>query len=196
MVNTPLSNTMTKIRVALLDDDGEPRGGETLWAEPVAGRPKHYALRNNGFNASLRLHDVVRTELDGCGLPQVVAFEALHTGPVTITQLPAGTGAAEVARTADSWTNLGSEYSENGGGVIVTAWVSGATPQSVCEVVAATAPGWRLLDVATAPIRAARLRREVDLRLDRRTLEDIDREQDLGEAHGALCGCEECDPVV
>jgi hypothetical protein len=55
---------------------------------------------------------------------------------------------------ADSWLGLGSEYSEGNPGYLVTAWVETATPQSIREVIAATAPEWELLEVLTAQTRA------------------------------------------
>ncbi|PFG21210.1 hypothetical protein [Serinibacter salmoneus] len=187
MVTTPSPNTMTKIRLTWLDDGAPglvpgqgtahpPGQGETLWAEGIPDRLGHYALRNNAFGASLRLHDVVRTELNGLGYHQVVDVVDLHPGPVTLVQLPEGADDEQVQRVADSWRRLGAEYTEGAGGGLITAWVAGATPQSVCEVLAATAPRWRILDVATAPVRRMRVARELDFRLDRRTPADLTAE--------------------
>lgn len=183
MVTGTSPNKMTTIHLAWQDVE-VPGQGENLWAEALPDRPGHYALRNNAFGASLRLHDVVRTEVNGLGHRQVVDVVELHPGPVTLAQLPEGVDATEVQRVADSWRRLGSEYTEGAGGGLITAWVAGATPQSVCEVLAATAPEWRILDVATAPVRRMRVARELDFRLDRRTPADLKAE------HDAMCDCE------
>lgn len=170
MMNNANSNTSAKIRVALIpDDEGTIPAGERLCAEPVNGRDDLYMLHNNAFGASLRVGDVVRTELDGCGKPQVVGIEALSRGPVTTVEFPLDGDPHEIGRLADTWKKLGAEFSEGNGLYFITAWVAQATPQSVCEVIQATAPRWRLLDVCTAPIRSTRLMREVDFKLDTRT---------------------------
>ncbi|PWD51069.1 hypothetical protein C8046_10845 [Serinibacter arcticus] len=181
------TNSPVKVRVVLATADGHPLG-ENLWAVHQPGLPERYTLHNNAFGASLRLGDVVRTELDGCGKPQVVAVASLHPGPVSVVELPPDLPGEEICRIADSWRTLGAEYSEGNGDMLVTAWVATATAQSVCEVIAATAPGWRLVDVATTPIRAARLTQELDVRVDRRTPADLRAE------HDAVCDCERRQP--
>ena len=143
MTNLETSSDKIQVRIVLRrDDDDERSGGECVWAQPVHERPGQYMIRNNAFEASLRIEDVVRTELDGCGMPQVVEIVNLHPGPVTMVQTPQGISSDEVGRIADSWRALGSEYSEGGWGLLVTAWKAGVTEQSIGEVIGATAPGW------------------------------------------------------
>lgn len=172
--------------VPLPDPAGEELPGETLWAVPVTS--SIHRLQNNAFFASLRLGDEVRTRADGLGVPQVVGIHRLHPGPVSVVRMPHWLPPETVTAVADSWRNLGAEYSESDGTHLVTAWAATSTARSVREVLQATAQGWTIVDLATRITRERRLPLELDYRLDTRTLADLEDE------HPAWCQCRQGQP--
>lgn len=156
-----------------------------MWAVRQAGPPGRYRLSNNSFMVPLRVGDVVDTRLDRTGMPQVVGVVSLARGPLSVVELPPGLADTPAGAVAELWGSLGAVWSEGDGDRrrIVTAWVDSATAQSVGEVLHATAPDWRLIDLTTRRERAARLMVEIDEFVDLRTALQIQAE------HDAVCDC-------
>lgn len=156
-----------------------------MWAVRQAGPPGRYLLSNNSFLVPLRIGDVVQTRIDRTGMPQVVGLVSLARGPISVVEVPTGLDDARAGAVAELWGSLGAVWSEGDGDrrLIVTAWVDGATAQSIGEVLHATAPDWRLVDLFTRRERAGRLMLELDEDVDLRSLQQLQAE------HDAACDC-------
>lgn len=93
------SNSLVKVRARLLpSDDGSPGfGGESPWAEPVDAHDGGgtYALRNSLVFAPLVYGDVVRCELDGNSMLQIVEVVELVPATLVFFEYPVGQAGAD-----------------------------------------------------------------------------------------------------
>lgn len=136
---------LVKVQVRIRPELGGP-GSESLWAEPVdagdAGGT--YRLANTGFVAVLAVDDVVRAELDGDGLLQVV--DVVQPADRCVTGLMVegpGVTAEVTGLLVAELSARGAEASESAGpGFVVTTWRAGMSElevrAAVPEAVAAT----------------------------------------------------------
>jgi hypothetical protein len=148
--------------------DLELLAGESLWAAPVDAHDAGgtYALQNNSFYIPLAVGDVVRAELNGDEILQVV--DIVEAAPVVLTSV-AVRGDLETAREmGDRWRERGANWSEGMDGLLSTVWKTGVDAE---QVLAALAPDLsaghgELLWLARPEQRSREAQSAIDFELD------------------------------
>ncbi|CAI9416161.1 hypothetical protein [Nocardioides sp. T2.26MG-1] len=143
--------------------------GESLWAAPVDAHDAGgtYALQNNSFYIPLAVGDVVRAELNGDEILQVV--DVVEPAPVVLTSV-AVNGDHEAARAlGERWREHGANWSEGMEGLLSTVWKAGVDAE---QVLAALAPDLsaglgELLWLARPEQRSREAQTAIDFELDR-----------------------------
>jgi len=127
MTATP-APTKEKIRIRLAASPEGP-AGETLWAEPVDGHEGAgtYRLQNTAFHCPLLVGDLVRCEVDGGSMMQVV--DVVAPAPAThVACVVVGSPERQDAATRDlsrAWERRGAYAMEWGLGMLAGAWPDG-----------------------------------------------------------------------
>ncbi len=143
--------------------------GESLWAVPVDAHDAGgtYRLQNNSFYLPLAVGDVVRAELNGDEILQVVDIVA--PAPVVLTSV-AVHGDHQVARQmGDRWREHGADWSEGTEGLLSTVWAAGVEVEQVLAVIAPDMLAGRgeLLWLAEPGQRSREAQSGIDFQLDR-----------------------------
>ena len=186
------NNDQVKIRIELLRTAHGGPCGEWVWAEPVEAHDGGgtYRLFNISHFVPLGLMDVVRAELDGDGLLQVVDVVEVADAVWTRFAFAPWLTRLEVRKLGDSWVERGSQWSEGNDSVLTTMW-PGMSAVQVRRALDSDLRSGRgaLLDVVPPDRRSAPHQKGVDLRLGGRTFEPTDTTYWVGDdpwwaAHG------------
>lgn len=155
---------MVHVLVRLRDPDVHK--GEALWATPVSVDDDGcgtYVVRNNALLAALRFGDVVVAERGSDGHLDVTGIAHLSKGPLTEVLFPEDEPTDVVEPALEAWSEHGALYTEQGPGVLLTAWPDSMSRVEVIEILERTSPpGWSLWDIPTATERAVQLINDVD----------------------------------
>lgn len=128
-----------------------------------------YRLLNNAFFIPLGLDDLVRAELNGDGLLQVVDVVEPSARLLTMVAFDAGMSADQVHKVADGWAHSGGAWTEGRGPYCVSSWDESETIDSVLEHLAAALAGgtvFELLAVSPPDQRDRASQSEIDFALD------------------------------
>ncbi len=143
--------------------------GESLWAAPVDAQDAGgtYALQNNSFYIPLAVGDVVRAELNGDEILQVV--DIVEPAPVVLTSVAVPGGHEEARELGDRWRELGASWSEGMEGLLSTVWKAGVDADEVLAVLAPDLGSGRgeLLWLARPEQRTREAQTAIDFELDR-----------------------------
>ncbi len=149
--------------------DLELLAGESLWAVPVVAHDAGgtYRLQNNSFYIPLAVGDVVRAELNGDEILQVV--DIVEPAGVILTSV-AVHGDTDAARAlGDRWRESGATWSEGMDGLLSTVWGAGVDVDRVLALLAPDVLAGRgeLLWVAGPEQRTGAAQTAIDFELDR-----------------------------
>jgi len=159
------------IRLRFKESQDGP-AGECMWAEPVdllgAGT---YRLLNCSFFVPLAVGDIVRTEIDGGGTPQIVDFVTAGRRILTVVMYGVETSVEEAKATADRWITMGDAWTEGSHGVLHTIWGEGvplaAVTRSLEETIGGN-PAYKWVHTSLPEDRSRRaLESDVDFQLER-----------------------------
>lgn len=116
-----------KIRIELRHRGDSGPAGEWLWAQPVDAHDGGgtYRLFNISYFVPLGLGDIVRAELDGDGLLQVVdVVDVVDVADAVWSRFASSPWLSddEVRAMGDSWVERGAQWSEGSSHVLTTMW--------------------------------------------------------------------------
>lgn len=143
--------------------------GESLWAVPVDAHDAGgtYRLQNNSFYLPLAVGDVVRAELNGDELLQVV--DVVRPAPVVLTSVAVHGDHRAARELGDRWRKSGASWSEGTEGLLSTVWEAGVDADRALAVLAPDLLAGRaeLLWAAGPEQRTREALTAVDFELDR-----------------------------
>lgn len=110
--------------------------GESMWAVPVDAHDAGgtYRLQNNSFYIPLAVGDVVRAELNGDELLQVV--DIVQPAPVVLTSVAVHGDHQAARELGDRWRKSGASWSEGTEGLLSTVWEAGVDADQALAVLA------------------------------------------------------------